>query len=54
MTHGAQVMQDSIVEVTKTVSGLPIETLLGLIALGAFGLAAFAIYAVLSVTGRHK
>ncbi|WP_170115977.1 hypothetical protein [Mycoplana dimorpha] len=47
-------MQDSIVEVTKTVSGLSIETLLGLIALGAFGLAAFAIYAVLSVTGRHK
>lgn len=46
--------QDSIVEVTRTLAGFPIETLLGLVALGAFGLAAFAIYAVLSVTRGRK
>ena len=37
MTHGAQVMQDSIVE--------PVSWLY---------YSQFAIYAVLSVTGRHK
>ena len=41
-------------EISKTLGGMPFEGLVAVIILAAFGLAAYAIYAVLAVVkGRH-
>jgi hypothetical protein len=41
-------------DLARTLGGMPAESLLILVVLAGFGLAAYAIYAILSVTkGRH-
>jgi hypothetical protein len=42
-----------ITEITQLMAGMPLWTLIALIMLGAFGLAAYAIHAVLSSTNRR-
>jgi hypothetical protein len=41
-------------EFSKTLAGMPFEGLVALIILAAFGLAAYAIYAVLSVARGRR
>lgn len=44
----------NINEIAKTLGGMPPETLVVLLALAAIGLAAYAIYAVLSVAKGNR
>jgi hypothetical protein len=42
-------------EILKALGGMPFEALVAVVMLGAFGLAAYAIFAVVTVTkGRRK
>jgi hypothetical protein len=41
-------------EISKTLGGMPVGGLVAVIVLAAFGLAAFAIYAVLTVTKGRR
>jgi hypothetical protein len=41
-------------EISKTLGGMPIEGLIAVIVLAAFGLAAYAIYAVLTVAKGRR
>jgi hypothetical protein len=53
--YGAEelVMPD-LNEITKTLGGMPFEGLVAFIILAAFGLAAYAIYAVLTVVKGRR
>lgn len=43
-----------LIEISKALAGIPSESLVSLVALAGLGVAAFAIYAVLSLTKeRH-
>jgi len=41
-------------EISKTLGGMPITALVAMIVLAGFGLAAYAIYAVMKVSGGNR
>jgi len=41
-----------IIDIAKTLGGMPTLALIVLVILAAFGLAAYAIYAVVKITGK--
>lgn len=43
-----------LTELSKTLGGMPVGVLVGMVVLSAFALAAFAIHAVLSVTKDRR
>ncbi len=43
-----------LTEMSKTLAGTPLESLLALVVLAGFGLAAFAIFAVLTVVKERR